>query len=89
MNIGVFIETGGINTLAASNLIIEQLATIDQAESWSRSKDIKFGIRHRMMQGKTLWPCGKCEFDGNVLVTEIKLDFGVTASTRGSALVWV
>ena len=54
MNIGVYIETGGINTLTASNLIIEQLAAIDQAESWSRSRDIKFGIRHRMMEGKTL-----------------------------------
>ena len=54
MNIGVYIETGGINTLTANNLIIEQLAAIDQAESWSRSRDIKFGIRHRMMEGKTL-----------------------------------
>ena len=54
MNIGVYIETGGVNTLTANNLIIEQLAAIDQAESWSRSKDIKFGIRQRMMEGKTL-----------------------------------
>ena len=54
MNIGVYIETGGINTLTASNLIIEQLAAIDQAESWSRSRDIKFGLRHRMMEGKAL-----------------------------------
>ena len=54
MNIGVYIETGGINTLTASNLLIEQLAAIDQAESWSRSRDIKFGVRHRMMEGKTL-----------------------------------
>ncbi len=43
MNTGVYIETGGINTLTANNLIIEQLAAIDQAESWSRSRDIKFG----------------------------------------------
>ena len=54
MNIGVYIETGGINTLTASNLIIEQLAAIDQAESWSRSRDIKFGLRQRMMEGKTI-----------------------------------
>ena len=54
MNIGIYIETGGINTLTVSNLIIEQLAAIDHAESWSRSRDIKFGLRHRMMEGKAL-----------------------------------
>ena len=54
MNIGVYIETGGINTSTASNLIIEQLAAIDQAESWSKSRDIRFGIRQRMMEGKTI-----------------------------------
>ncbi|MFR4987647.1 recombinase family protein [Anaerotruncus colihominis] len=30
------------------------LAAIDQAEGQSRSENIKFGIRHRMMSGKTL-----------------------------------
>lgn len=55
MNIGVYIEVGGINTLTASNLIIEQLAAIDQAESLSRSRDIEFVLRHRMMEGKTLF----------------------------------
>ena len=54
MNIGVYIETGDINTLTASDSIIDQLAALDQAESQSRSENIKFGIRHRMMSGKTL-----------------------------------
>ena len=54
MNIGVYIEVGGINTLTARNLIIEQLAAIYPAESWSRSRDIEFVLRHRMMDGKTL-----------------------------------
>lgn len=54
MNIGVYIETGGINTLTVSDSIIDQLAALDQAESQSRSENIKFGIRHRMRSGKTL-----------------------------------
>lgn len=54
MKIGVYIETGGINTLTTSDSIIDQLVALDQAESQSRSENIKFGIRHRMMSGKTL-----------------------------------
>ena len=54
MNIGVYIETGGINTLAISDSIIDQLASLDQAESQSRRENIKFGIRHRLRNGKTL-----------------------------------
>ena len=54
MNIGVYIETGGINTLAISDSIIDQLASLDQAESQSRRENIKFGIHHRMRSGKTL-----------------------------------
>ena len=54
MNIGVYIETGGINTLTASDSIIDQLSALDQAESQSRSENIRFGIRHRMRSGKTL-----------------------------------
>lgn len=54
MNIGVYIGTGGINTLTASDRIIDQLTALDQAESQSRSVNIKFGIRHRMRSGKTL-----------------------------------
>ena len=54
MNIGVYIEIGGINTLNVSNSVIDQLAAIDQAESHFRSENIKFGIRHRMRSGKTV-----------------------------------
>ena len=54
MNIGVYIETGGINTLTTSDSIIDQLAALDQAESQFRSENIKFGIRHRMRSRKTL-----------------------------------
>ena len=38
MNIGVYIETGGINTLTANDSIIDQLAALDQAESHFRSE---------------------------------------------------
>lgn len=54
MNIGVYIETGGINTLTTSDSIVDQLAALDQAESQSRSENIQFGIRHRMRSGKTI-----------------------------------
>lgn len=54
MNIGIYIETGGINTLTTNDSIIDQLAALDQAESQSRSENIKFGIRHRMRSGKTI-----------------------------------
>ena len=54
MNIGVYIENGGINTLNVSDSVIDQLAAIDQAESHFRSENIKFGIRHRMRSGKTV-----------------------------------
>ena len=54
MNIGVYIENGGLNTLNISNSMIDQLAALDQAESHFRSENIKFGIRHRMRSGKTV-----------------------------------
>lgn len=54
MNIGVYIETGGINTLTVNDSIIDQLAALGQAESQSRSENIKFGLRHRMRSGKAL-----------------------------------
>lgn len=54
MNIGVYIENGGLNTLNVSNSMIDQLAALDQAESQFRSESIKFGIRHRMRSGKTV-----------------------------------
>ena len=37
-----------------SSSMIDQLATLDQAESYFRSENIKFGIRHRMRNGKAL-----------------------------------
>ena len=54
MNIGIYIEIGGVNTLNISNSMIDQLAALDQAESHFRSENIKFGIRHRMRSGKTV-----------------------------------
>ena len=54
MNIGVYIEIGGLNTLETSDSIIDQCAAIAQAESQSRSENTKFGMRHRMMSGKVI-----------------------------------
>ncbi len=54
MNIGMYIEAGGFNTLTTSDSIIEQYAAISQAESHARSENIKFGIRHRMKSGKVV-----------------------------------
>ena len=54
MNIGIYIEIGGLNTLNISDSMIDQLAALDQAESHFRSENIKFGIRHRMRSGKTM-----------------------------------
>ena len=54
MNIGVYIENGGLNTMNISSSMIDQLAALDQAESHFRSENIKFGIRHRMRNGKTV-----------------------------------
>lgn len=54
MNIGVYIENGGLNTLNISDSMIDQLAALDQTESQFRSENIKFGIRHRMRSGKTV-----------------------------------
>ena len=54
MNIGIYIEIGGLNTLNISDSMIDQLAALDQAESQFRSENIKFGIRHRMRSGRTV-----------------------------------
>lgn len=54
MNIGVYIETGGFNTMTVHDSIIDQYAALDQVESQSRSENIKFGIRYRMRSGKTV-----------------------------------
>lgn len=44
MNIGVYIENGGLNTLNVSDSMIDQLAALAQAENHFRSENIKFGI---------------------------------------------
>ena len=54
MNIGIYFENGGLNTLNVSDSMIDQLAALAQAESHFRSENIKFGIRHRMRSGKTV-----------------------------------
>lgn len=54
MNIGIYIEIGGLNTLNVSDSMIDQLAALDQAKSHFRSENFKFGIRHRMRSGKTV-----------------------------------
>ena len=54
INIGVYIENGGLNALNVSDSMIDQLAALAQAESHFRSENIKFGIRHRMRSGKTV-----------------------------------
>ena len=54
MNIGVYIENGGLNTLNVSDSMIDQLAALAQAESHFRSENIKFGIRYRMRNGKAV-----------------------------------
>lgn len=51
---GIYIEIGGLNTLNISDSMIDQLAALDQVESHFRSENIKFGIHHRMRNGKTV-----------------------------------
>lgn len=54
MNIGVYVELGVLNTMTISDSIIDQYAALDQAESQSRSENIRFGIHQRMRSGKTV-----------------------------------
>ncbi len=54
MNIGIYFEIGGFNTLATSDSMIDQYATLAQAESQSHSENVKFGMRRRMESGRTL-----------------------------------
>ena len=54
MSIGVYFEVGGFNTLTTSDSIIDQYATLAQAESQSHSENVKFGMRRRMESGRTL-----------------------------------
>lgn len=54
MSIGVYFEVGGFDTLTTSDSIIDQYATLAQAESQSHSENVKFGMRRRMESGRTL-----------------------------------
>lgn len=54
MDIGIYVEGSGLSTLVADDLLIAQLAAVDQEESRARSENIKFGIRHRMKSGKAI-----------------------------------
>lgn len=54
MNIGVYVETGGFNTLETNDSLIDWYAALAQAESQSISENTKFGIRQRMGAGKTI-----------------------------------
>ena len=54
MNIGVYIETGRINTLAIDHSIVDIYAAFYQEESKIRSDSIKFGIQQRMKSGKAI-----------------------------------
>lgn len=54
MGIGVYVELGGINTLTTPDSIVDLYAAFDQAESQSKSDNIKFGLRQRMKSGKTM-----------------------------------
>ena len=54
MGIGVYIEIGGINTLASPDSFVDLYTEFDQAESQNKSDNIKFGLRQRMKSGKTM-----------------------------------
>ena len=54
MNIGVYFEVGGFNTLTTEDSIIDQYATLVQAESQSHSENVKFGMRRRMESGRAI-----------------------------------
>lgn len=54
MNIGVYIELGGIDTLTTPDSIIDFYAAYCQAESQDHSNNVKFGIKQRMRSGKAV-----------------------------------
>ena len=54
MNIGVYVENIGLNTLDTPDVLLSIWAARDQEESLSKSQNIKFGIRQRMKEGKTI-----------------------------------
>lgn len=54
MNVGIYIELGGIFTMKTPNSVIDLYAAFAQAESQTRSESIKFGIQNRMRSGRTI-----------------------------------
>ena len=54
MNVGIYIELGGIFTMKTPDSVIDLYAAFAQAESQTRSKSIKFGIQNRMRRGRTI-----------------------------------
>ena len=54
MNVGIYIELGGIFTMKTPDSVIDLYAAFAQAESQTRSESIKFGIQNRMRRGKTI-----------------------------------
>lgn len=54
MDIGIYFETGGINTMETDQSVIDLFAAFSQEESHALSENIKFGIRQRMKSGKTV-----------------------------------
>ena len=54
MNVGIYIELGGIFTMKTPDSVIDLYAAFAQAESQTRSESIKFGIQNRMRSGKTI-----------------------------------
>ena len=54
MNVGIYIELGGIFTMKTPESVIDLYAAFAQAESQTRSESIKFGIQNRMRSGRTI-----------------------------------
>ena len=54
MNVGIYIELGGIFTMKPPDSVIDLYAASAQVESQTRSENIKFGIQNRMRSGKTI-----------------------------------
>ena len=48
MNVGIYIELGGIFTMKPPDSVIDLYAASAQVESQTRSENIKFGIQNRM-----------------------------------------
>ena len=54
MNVGIYIELGGIFTMKTPDSVIDLYAAFAQVESQTRSESIKFGIQNRMRSGRTI-----------------------------------